>query len=231
MMASSVGLSDVANVLLSKKGVEINAVDKGLGLTALHYAARAFTLDTGKPRSINTVFALLVQAGADVTIKNKHGRTALELLPPLERELVMKSTPKTSELETLQRIYAAVNVKINSSTADLDKARWIIREVRQKMNTKLAKLKKKKAGPILAGRRGRRNQAFGMNVFYGAYGQQTESAEKDTIELAREDVASCLDILLEIRIGALDPNQQQMFGGMGAMEMLPEYDSDDEGSD
>ncbi|GGE48485.1 hypothetical protein GCM10007276_27050 [Agaricicola taiwanensis] len=70
--AASGDLSAVEDILESGATFDINAVDPETGKTALHYAAEA----TSNPV---TIIQKLLKAGADVTIKDRSGKTAFDL--------------------------------------------------------------------------------------------------------------------------------------------------------
>ncbi len=93
---------DVVNVLI-QSGVDINMQNKVDGSTPLHKAIcnaaitaikdyqKMFTCPCCADKNIAKNIAMaqaLINAGADQTIKNKHGHTALEIINELERNLL-----------------------------------------------------------------------------------------------------------------------------------------------
>ena len=84
MVASGVGRENVIPVLLARKGIELNAENDN-SWTALMIAA---VMGRG------TVIQLLLEAGADPEVKNKFGKTALDLAQegtdPTAAEFLMK---------------------------------------------------------------------------------------------------------------------------------------------
>jgi ankyrin repeat protein len=89
-------LSITLQVLLAQPGIEVNKQHRENGKTALHYAAMFATyasmvglfynnINLYNNVGVDLALLALLDAGADVTIKDKEGKTPVDILPALEQ--------------------------------------------------------------------------------------------------------------------------------------------------
>ncbi|MCJ1387708.1 hypothetical protein MMC18_000551 [Xylographa bjoerkii] len=87
-IAASYGSYDVLEELLDQEDVEVDPIDRMEGDSPLHKAIRYVnSLDTEEWRSAAPLVELLVEAGADIRLRNKAKLRPIELVDPRNAEL------------------------------------------------------------------------------------------------------------------------------------------------